>query len=268
MSYFRKNFPKTAYDMFGDKKYRRAVDIVKSFTLSDQVKQESSVFFNYIVKDSDRPDTIATKIYGRPDLHWLVLFANDIQNIYEEWPKDQVELENFVSKRYPGKSLFITPVNTNIAKKTYAIGSHVTGPYSSSLGVTAQATVIGWDINFDELIVDSITGSFSANDTIEIISTDNAVRQETVNKVVDTTDAVHHFVDSSGNYQDPYGATSVAGTSLDLVEGYKQGTLQSSYNIRTNREYEEEENETKRGIKLVKSSFVEPILKDLDSLFT
>ena len=267
MSYFRKNFPKTAYDMFGDKKYRQAVDIVKSFTLSDQVKQEGTVFFDYIVKDSDRPDTIAEKLYGRPDLHWIVLFANDIQNIYTEWPKDQTELESLVTKKYPGKSLFVSPVNTNIPKQTYAVGSHVTGPYNSTTGVTAQAKIIEWDINFDEMVIDTITGSFAGNDIIEVISTEGVLRSETVNKVVNNTEAIHHFVDSSGNYQDPFGSTTVAGTSLDLVEGYKKNTLQEAYNVRTNREHEEDLNEDKRKVKLIKSSFIEPILRDLDSLF-
>jgi len=84
---------------------------------------------------------------------------------------------------------------------------------------------------------------------------------------VNNTEAIHHFVDSSGNYQDPFGSTTVAGTSLDLVEGYKKNTLQEAYNVRTNREHEEYLNEDKRKVKLIKSSFIEPILRDLDSLF-
>ena len=48
------------------------------------------------------------------------------------------------------------------------------------------------------------------------------------------------------------------------------GTVNTDYPAATaitNREHEEDLNEDKRKVKLIKSSFVEPILRDLDSLF-
>ena len=271
MSYFRKNFPKVRYDTLGDGNRKTMIDITRAFKLRDEVKEQGTIFFNYIVKDGDRPDTIASKLYDQEDLHWLVLAANDIQSLYHEWPKPQPELDSYIEKKYQGTSLFITTTSVkgqDVSRKSFSVGSHVTGAYNEVTGITSEAKVISWDGNFDELAITGTTGTFSANDQIQIISSDGLLVTETINKTVDHTDALHHFEDSNGNYVDPFGATGVAGLQVDYVTNYKNDSVPSDVSIKTNRDYEDDVNESKRKIKLLQSDFVEPILRDLGGIFS
>ena len=271
MSYFRKNFPKVRYDTLGDGNRKTMIDITRAFKLRDEVKEQGTIFFNYIVKDGDRPDTIASKLYDQEDLHWLVLAANDIQSLYHEWPKTQPELDKYISKKYQGSSLFVTTTSVkgqDVSRKSFDVGSHVTGAYDEVSGITAEAKVFSWDGNFDELAITGSTGTFAQGDSIQIISSDGLLVTESIDKTVDHTDALHHFEDSNGNYIDPFGATASAGLQADYVQNYKDNNVPSTVSIRTNREYEDDVNESKRSIKLLQSDFVEPILRDLGGIFS
>ena len=276
MSYFRKNFPKVRYDALGDDNRKTMIDITRAFKLRDEVKEQGTIFFNYIVKDGDRPDTIASKLYDQEDLHWLVLAANDIQSLYHEWPKTQPELDNYISKKYEGTSLFITTTSVkgqDVIRKSYSAGTTLTagsirggGEFDQSLTIKT-ATVVSWDGNTDELVISGASGTFEIGDTIQIISSDGFLVNEQIDKVVDHTDALHHFEDSDGNYIDPFGATGVAGLESDFVTDYKKNKVSASVSIKTNRDYEDDVNESKRSIKLLQSDFVEPILRDLGGIF-
>ncbi len=112
------------------------------------------------------------------------------------------------------------------------------------------------------------TGTFTQGDSIQIISSDGLLVTESIDKIVDHTDALHHFEDSNGNYIDPFGATASAGLQADYVQNYKDNNVPSTVSIRTNREYEDDVNESKRSIKLLQSDFVEPILRDLGGIFS
>ena len=59
-----------------------------------------SYFTKYKVIGDDRPDNIANEIYGNPNLDWVVLLSNNIQNIQTEWPLPQTSLDEFLLEKY------------------------------------------------------------------------------------------------------------------------------------------------------------------------
>ena len=59
-----------------------------------------SYFTKYKIIGDDRPDNIANEIYGNPNLDWVVLLSNNIQNIQTEWPLPQTSLDEFLLEKY------------------------------------------------------------------------------------------------------------------------------------------------------------------------
>ena len=59
-----------------------------------------SYFTKYKIIGDDRPDNVANEIYGNPNLDWVVLLSNNIQNIQTEWPLPQTSLDEFFLEKY------------------------------------------------------------------------------------------------------------------------------------------------------------------------
>ena len=59
-----------------------------------------SYFTKYKIIGDDRPDNIANEIYGNPNLDWVILLSNNIQNIQTEWPLPQTSLDEFLLEKY------------------------------------------------------------------------------------------------------------------------------------------------------------------------
>ena len=57
-------------------------------------------FTKYKIVGDERPDQIAYKIYGDEDLDWVILLANNIINIRDEWPMTQGDFNNYLSEKY------------------------------------------------------------------------------------------------------------------------------------------------------------------------
>ena len=58
-------------------------------------------FFNkYKIIGNERPDNIAFKEYGDSNLDWVILIANNILNLQDEWPLPQNSLDEILLEKY------------------------------------------------------------------------------------------------------------------------------------------------------------------------
>ena len=58
------------------------------------------IFDKYDVKYGERPEDIASKLYGDPTLHWVVLMVIDITDRYYQWPMPQPQFAEFLTDKY------------------------------------------------------------------------------------------------------------------------------------------------------------------------
>ena len=105
MPHFFKHFPKVEYDIKKNGKTINLTNITQRFKIKENLKNRGIVFYEYTVKDSDRPDIIAEKLYGDGTLDWIIFLVNDIIDPIHDWPLKQEALENFISKKYGSISL-------------------------------------------------------------------------------------------------------------------------------------------------------------------
>ena len=57
-------------------------------------------FTKYKIIGDERPDQVAYNVYGDEDLDWVVLLANNIINVRDEWPMTQGDFNNYLSEKY------------------------------------------------------------------------------------------------------------------------------------------------------------------------
>ena len=75
-------------------------NLFKRAKIRDDIFKRVSYFEKYNILGDERPDQVANKFYGDPTLDWLVLLANNINNVYDEWPKTQYSFDKHLLKKY------------------------------------------------------------------------------------------------------------------------------------------------------------------------
>ena len=85
MALFYANFPNILY------KNKILTDLGVRIKLRDSWLNDKTLYYNYIFKDSDKPEHIAKKYYNDETLHWVLLITNNIFDHQFDFPmKDSV----------------------------------------------------------------------------------------------------------------------------------------------------------------------------------
>jgi hypothetical protein len=99
MSYFSK-FPNIAYDMKGDSVRKLLPDILRRVKLRASIKSGGMLFDKYDVKEGEKPEDVAFKWFGDPELHWVILMTNNVTDRYYDWPMNQAQFAEYLDDKY------------------------------------------------------------------------------------------------------------------------------------------------------------------------
>ena len=99
MAYFER-FPLMAYNMKGDENYKLLPNILKRVKLRANIRSGMFLFDSYDVVAGERPEDIAFKYYGDPELHWVILMTNDVTDGYYQWPLSQPQFQEHITDKY------------------------------------------------------------------------------------------------------------------------------------------------------------------------
>ena len=94
------NFPVILYDSVGQGKYKDVTNLLRLVAMRSKVKSNTLMFDTYDVKEGETPEMIADKLYGDPELHWVILLVNDITDRYHQWPMSTPQFLAFVNDKY------------------------------------------------------------------------------------------------------------------------------------------------------------------------
>lgn len=102
MSEYFSNLPLLRYDLDRKRPSTQylAVDIFRRNVIREKVLTNVISYYPYQIQEGERADTLADMYYGSVDFMWLILYANDIFDIYYEWPFFGKQLENFIIQKY------------------------------------------------------------------------------------------------------------------------------------------------------------------------
>ena len=94
------NFPVIPYDSVGDYNFKIVTNLLKRVVVRSKVKANTSLYDTYDVKEGETPEILADKLYGDPELHWVILLFNDITDVYHQWPQNQNQFLACINDKY------------------------------------------------------------------------------------------------------------------------------------------------------------------------
>ena len=101
---FFNTFPRIYYDVKGDDNSKVVINLLRRVAVRAKVKANTSLFDTYDVKEGESPESIAYKLYGDSEYHWIVLFMNDIVDRYHEWPMSTPQFLSYITEKYSNPS--------------------------------------------------------------------------------------------------------------------------------------------------------------------
>lgn len=75
-------------------------NIFRSAKLMDYVRSGALAQQKLVLKDGDRPDTIAEYLYGESTLDYIVILVAGITNINHEWPLQDYQVYDYALEKY------------------------------------------------------------------------------------------------------------------------------------------------------------------------
>jgi hypothetical protein len=211
-------FPRTYYNLDNKKSSLDVViNILARFTFDDNIKTNSSAFYEYEIKDSDTPEIIASKYYGSAERHWIVLLFNDIIDPQWDWPLNYRVLNEYINAKYSAPEYADTE-NTSVSGLSWAKNQNNIKSYYKVITTTlnSEGTTYTENIEIDE-------------------------------------NAYNELPDSTEVYQ---------------LQNNSTITESISKKIKTYYDYEEELNESKRKITLLKAEFVPSVEKEFKKVIS
>jgi hypothetical protein len=173
-------------------------NILRRVGFSEDITGNDSAFIEYSIKDGERPEQIADRIYGDPEYHWIVLLANEITDPYHGWYKSDDNMQEYLQKKYQHSSVYFT---------TTTDGFLYNSEFFSGCTLSQQAisaSIKGYYPNFCKFEVDSF----------ELVEGNASVRTPTgnqhqvkIHRVDSTYQALHSFyvgTEVVGGVADPF----------------------------------------------------------------
>jgi len=221
-----KSFPYTLYSLDDTSTVQVVTNITTRVALSDEVKNNLALFDEYDVKDGDTPELVADRFYKNSELHWLVLHYNDIIDPRFDWPLSTNNLNLYVASKY---------ANVNaVHHYEDANGNYANGNvYLLSSADFAEFNIDDAITNTTNIGTGYITQKNSSSNVRVTVTTGGFITGDRIKNTSNTS--------SSANI-----------TSTVVLSGTPV----------TNLVYEDEVNESKRRIKILKASYVDAVVND------
>ena len=232
-----KHFPTIDFDVKNDGNLIQAKDIFRNIRVSSDAEDAITGYEYYYINDQDRPDVLASKLYGDATLYWLFWMVNDQFAIYNDWPKSQSILDKFINRKYSGKALVANQKSDIVSSSDskFLQGEKVVGSTSSAFGFVTKI-----DPTNKQLILNDVQGIFQDGETV---TGSQSTKSFIISSVRNFSDSPHHYVNSDGNK-----------------------TTSETTTMVTNREYEQTLNDSKRSIKYIKTSMIPQLLREFKSM--
>lgn len=75
-------------------------DIFIRFKVRDTIINDGTIFYPYIWRESDTPETVAFKYYGDSRYFWLVFYSNNAFDLNYDFPMTPATFDRFVFLKY------------------------------------------------------------------------------------------------------------------------------------------------------------------------
>lgn len=244
MNFFR-NFPQLLVSNLTTGRNKRTVvmtDIIRRVAVTEQFKDIAAFLLPYTVQDGETPESVATKVYGNPGYHWVILLINNITNPREEWVKTNRDLLADIYNRY---DYLVTVPSAD----SYAVddvleadtGARFVVTFVGPIGGPQRAILMRW-----------VSGSKMLTAANTLTNETQDIADQAIDGIVAPPDVPHHAETADGIVlvtlnQAAWGAT---------YEGVFDEVLVTNY------QHEERLNDRRRTIKILDRTYLERFVRE------
>ena len=104
MAYFRElpniSFLSRLPNASTNEDYITVKNLFKRAKIRTDINNAITAFDYYQITDNQRPEVVASSLYGDPELDWVILITNNITNVRDQWPLSNNDLYNFMIDKY------------------------------------------------------------------------------------------------------------------------------------------------------------------------
>lgn len=93
------NLPKIVYKKNGNSVLY--TNLLARASVRPTILQNSLIYYEYDIQDSDTPEIIAAKYYDDPFRFWMVLLPNNILDAQWDWPLESTVFKSYLENKYP-----------------------------------------------------------------------------------------------------------------------------------------------------------------------
>jgi hypothetical protein len=222
--YFR-YFPKTIYSINGSNSLDTVTNLTAGFSFDESLTENSISYYNYTVPDGETPEIVANKFYGASEKHWIILKMNNIFDVKTDWPLEQRILDEVIRSKYANNWITETIEMTDEEDNLFVTENGESLIYETG----KERDGLEWAIVNNH--------SFYKVETRLFANTGD----KTVQKIQVTEEDYNNTAEQTNNY------TLADGNIL---------TVSVTKSKMTFYEYEVEQNDARRNIKILKSDFV------------
>jgi len=233
------NFPEIQYE-FANGTFTTIKDIFRKAKIDSNNIQSLINYTVYEIQEGDRPDVVASRLYGDGDLYWTLFLVNESLGQMSDWYRDTITYEGYMKTKYPGHAMVATNT-TDIVNKTskFALGEHCSFSGGAKgriceVNATMKRVVVIYDSNITASAGETITGDVSSKSFI-------------IASITENKDAVHHYLETSGVW-----------SNTDNV----------SNTVVTNDEYERDLNEEKRTINVIEPRYIRQVVREFEQIMS
>ena len=189
--YFDK-FPRIAYDIAGARRtnYQIITNIFARTKILADVLSNASAYYEYLVKDHEKPEILAEKIYGSPEAHWVIFLANNIIDPLNDWPLNESTFNKYIIAKYGSIAQ---------AQTTYSHHEKVITREESFTGIVTETR---FRVDEDELTT-NLANSLSTvpYDTYENLTADQNYRVHNLENGRAVTEIIYRDLISNYDYE-------------------------------------------------------------------
>ena len=94
------SFPIIPYDSTGKGQFKDVTNLLRRVAIRTKARTNALLFDTYDVKEGESPESIADKLYGDSELHWVIMLINNITDRYHQWPLSSGQFLNYINDKY------------------------------------------------------------------------------------------------------------------------------------------------------------------------
>lgn len=80
--------------------YVTVTNLISRAYLLSSLQKNVFLYYDYTVKDYDKPEIISYKLYDNQYRYWMVLYANNIFDVNSDWPLDYRNFMLYINDKY------------------------------------------------------------------------------------------------------------------------------------------------------------------------